>query len=399
MANLAALLALAVLVLLPDQTIEDTVRCRSVSPHMRMMKSVRESPCLLLSKSHCRHAAAIAAPWACSRFHEEDVTSSAKLLRLRGGGVPKFYGWLSERYPLINHDVTSDVCMPTIDNLYLDMNGIIHPCTHGNSEELVDLTQNEMFLKIFAFLDQLVHLVRPQQILFLAVDGVAPRAKMNQQRARRFKAAKDLGQKMEKARESGSQVPAEPFDSNCITPGTQFMADLSECLHHYIRYKVGCDATWKAPSIILSGHEVPGEGEHKIMEYIRREKMQAGYPPNMRHCIYGNDADLIMLALASHEPHFVLLRQKEYYQPPRRGKGTLNKAEAEEKEKSKGWQLMHVSVLRDYLHLEMQVKRSRSKLSMKKQSRWRLISLNYSAGAVRGDGEGRATLRPRAIGR
>ena len=133
------------------------------------------------------------------------------------------------------------------------------------------------------------------------------------------------------------------------------MAALSDCLHHYIRYKVGCDATWRAPSIILSGHEVPGEGEHKIMEYIRREKMQEGYPPNTRHCIYGNDADLIMLALASHEPHFVLLRQKEYYQPPRRGKCTLNKAEAEEKERSKGWQLMHVSVLRDYLHLELQV--------------------------------------------
>eukprot|EP00960_Hanusia_phi_P003664 108646-Hanusia_phi.AAC.1 len=57
-------------------------------------------------------------------------------LRLRGGGVPKFFMWLSERYPLINQDVIADVHMPEIDNLYLDMNGIIHPCTHGNSQEL-----------------------------------------------------------------------------------------------------------------------------------------------------------------------------------------------------------------------------------------------------------------------
>ena len=280
-----------------------------------------------------------------------------RLLRLRGGGVPKFYMWLSERYPLINHDVTSDVSMPEIDNLYLDMNGIIHPCTHGNSEQLVDLTQSEMFLKIFAFLDELVHVTKPQKLLFLAIDGVAPRAKMNQQRTRRFKAAKDLRDKLDKAHDRGGHIPAQPFDSNCITPGTEFMADLSNCLHYYIRYKVGCDSTWKAPTVILSGHEVPGEGEHKIMEHIRREKMQPGYPPNMRHCIYGNDADLIMLALASHEPHFVLLRQKENYQPPRRGRGgpsTLNKAEAQEKDKSKGWQLMHMSVLRDYLHLELQ---------------------------------------------
>lgn len=225
--------------------------------------------------------------------------AACQLLRLRGGGVPKFYMWLSERYPLINHDVTSDVSMPEIDNLYLDMNGIIHPCTHGNSEQLVDLTQSEMFLKIFAFLDELVHIVKPQKLLFLAIDGVAPRAKMNQQRTRRFKAAKDLRDKLDKAHTRGGHIPMQPFDSNCITPGTEFMADLSDCLHYYIRYKVGCDSTWKAPTVILSGHEVPGEGEHKIMEYIRREKMQPGYPPNMRHCIYGNDADLIMLALAS----------------------------------------------------------------------------------------------------
>ena len=291
------------------------------------------------------------------RRAEVPVAPYGGMLRLRGGGVPKFYAWLSERYPLINQDVMSDVCMPEIDNMYLDMNGIIHPCTHGNSEQLVELTQEEMFLKIFSFVDELVHVVKPQKLLFLAIDGVAPRAKMNQQRARRFKAAKDLTEKLDKANNRGGHVPTEPFDSNCITPGTKFMADLSDCLHHYIRYKIGCDSAWREPNIILSGHEVPGEGEHKIMEYIRREKMQPDYPPNLRHCIYGNDADLIMLALASHEPHFVLLRQKETFQPPRRGRGgptTLNKAEAQEKENSKAWQLLHLSVLRDYLHLEMQ---------------------------------------------
>jgi 5'-3' exoribonuclease 1 len=54
----------------------------------------------------------------------------------------------------------------------------------------------------------------------MAVDGVAPRAKMNQQRSRRFRTAKEALELKEKAEAKGEKLPEEKaFDSNCITPG------------------------------------------------------------------------------------------------------------------------------------------------------------------------------------
>ena len=257
-----------------------------------------------------------------------------------------------------SQDIKSDSAMPEFDNLYLDMNGIIHPCTHGDDGAVVRMSEEQMFVKVGKFVDELMKIVKPQQLLFLAVDGCAPRAKMNQQRQRRFRAAQEQSKSLMAAKERGEEIPAEPFDSNCITPGTKFMARLTEFLHYYIRTKIKEDTNWSKPRIILSGAEVPGEGEHKIMEYIRREKSQDGWDPNQRHCIYGNDADLIMLSLATHEPHFALLRETTDFRPPRRNKDgsmpELSKVEKEEKNRSKGFQLLHISILRDYLHLEFQ---------------------------------------------
>lgn len=91
----------------------------------------------------------------------------------------------------------------------------------------------------------------------MAVDGVAPRAKMNQQRGRRFRSAKEATDLIEKAKQKGETLPTESrFDSNCITPGTAFMARLQDALKHFVKTKLSTDASWQKCRFILSGHEV-----------------------------------------------------------------------------------------------------------------------------------------------
>jgi len=154
-------------------------------------------------------------------------------------------------------------------------------------------------------------MIRPRKVFFMAIDGVAPRAKMNQQRGRRFRSAKEAEDKEKEALAKGEVLPTEQrFDSNCITPGTEFMARLQEQLKYFVSKKISTDPLWQRVRVILSGHQVPGEGEHKIMEFIRYQRSQPDYDVDTRHCLYGLDADLIMLGLCSHEPYFSLLREE-----------------------------------------------------------------------------------------
>nr|XP_023875916.1 5'-3' exoribonuclease 4-like isoform X1 [Quercus suber]POE81813.1 5'-3' exoribonuclease 4 [Quercus suber] len=207
---------------------------------------------------------------------------------------------------------------------------------------------------------------------------------MNQQRSRRFRAAKDAAAEAasrEKIFESEEEKAAyleqcKKMDSNVITPGTEFMALLSSALRYYIHLRMNKDPGWQGVKVILSDANVPGEGEHKIMSYIRLQRNLPGYDVNTRHCLYGLDADLIMLALATHELHFFILREDV------RGARSNDKHQQENMKKSKKmevegenlegfisrqkFQFLNILILREYLQLDMTI-RAKKKSSKRKK--------------------------------
>ncbi|KAA8533497.1 hypothetical protein F0562_031069 [Nyssa sinensis] len=311
-------------------------------------------------------------------------------------GIPAFYRWLIERYPLVVVNVREEtpvvvkgVSVPIdtsrpnpngieFDNLYLDMNGIIHPCFHPEGLPGAK-TYDEVFKAIFKYIDRIFSMIRPRKLIYLAIDGVAPRAKMNQQRSRRFKAAKNADDEVSviervralnklEGKEFTVLEQTKKLDSNVITPGTEFMTLLSSALRYYLHLRMNMDPGWRGIKVILSDASVPGEGEHKIMSYIRLQRNLPGFNPNTRHCLYGLDADLIMLALATHEIHFSILRE---HKGPRHGKDSLLMNRREERGSSERvadhgenienyilqqqFQFVDIWVLRDYLASDLRI--------------------------------------------
>lgn len=231
-------------------------------------------------------------------------------------GVPRLFPWLTKTFPDAVKYFQQGEYRMIVDYLYLDANGLLH----GAAQEVYNYGAGKSHFNIYAnlssdakmrkvyeiFVKKIVEMTRiviPRKALFIAIDGPAPLAKQAQQRERRFVAAQ-----LRKEEEEASGKSR--FDSNSITPGTEFMHKLSQYMFWAIRREINSYPDWKDINVIFSPPTVPGEGEHKIMDYIR--DMNTQERDDSSHCLFGPDGDLIMLTLAAHVKDMFLFREDQF---------------------------------------------------------------------------------------
>ena len=215
-------------------------------------------------------------------------------------GIPLYFKSIYDDYPeIIINDIDG------LSNLFLDLNCAIHPCcgnilTNYNSQQITkDNLEKKMINEIINYIEFILTKVNPK-LLYIAIDGVAPVSKMNQQRLRRYKSVYEKKQINEFKKELNMPLEANMWDTNAISPGTEFMDKLIN--HLNVFFKTLKEKN-KNLNIIFSSSYIHGEGEHKILQYIKKNNLEGNI------VIYGLDADLIMLAMACGNKKVYLLRE------------------------------------------------------------------------------------------
>uniref|UniRef100_A0A6C0BLQ6 Xrn1 N-terminal domain-containing protein n=1 Tax=viral metagenome TaxID=1070528 RepID=A0A6C0BLQ6_9ZZZZ len=210
-------------------------------------------------------------------------------------GIPSYFSWLVRHFE--KHILREGPPFDPVHQLYLDFNCGIHPCVKSHPEYSVE----QMCDGVVVYLNYIIQYVKPTELVFIAIDGVAPVAKIKQQRMRRYKAVKENDELTCLKKQYGAEVLSKQPDFNMISPATEFMALLSAKIDHYCR-----TSQLRQIKIIFSDATVPSEGEHKILQMIKTQPLD-------KNCvIYGLDSDLIMLSLCTHRDNIALIREDNF---------------------------------------------------------------------------------------
>ena len=205
-------------------------------------------------------------------------------------GIPLFFGRLIE--PFFPTAIKDKV--QRVTTVCIDFAGIAHQVAAHLNLHFERWTMSDYFGYLNIELFELIMFLNPQRRLMICVDGIAPLGKMNQQRKRRSR----------HSFEALNREGEVSFDSNQISPGTEFSILLDKNLRNFLDdIKI---IHQLPPQVIYSSHRVIGEAEHKIKKLLTEIT-----DPNESIVIVGLDADLILLGLAM-ESRIFLYRESTF---------------------------------------------------------------------------------------
>jgi 5'-3' exonuclease len=206
-------------------------------------------------------------------------------------GIPSYFSHIIKNYSNIirslNYFINKNV---PFHHLYMDCNSIIYDSVYkleysiqnGELENPINL-DDEIIKLVISKIKYYIELIKPSHTVYIAFDGVAPFAKMEQQRTRRYKTwfMKNI--------DMGIDKKQSMWNTSAITPGTQFMNKLSKSIEFEFNHT---ESKYKIKNMIVSCSNEAGEGEHKLFEHLRKNNFN-----NDNVAVYGLDADLIMLSI------------------------------------------------------------------------------------------------------
>jgi len=206
-------------------------------------------------------------------------------------GIPSYFSHIIKNYSNIvrslNYFISKNLLF---HHLYMDCNSIIYDAVYGLESEIQkgerEIPSNFEDVVIDSVIDKIkfyIELIRPVHTVFIAFDGVAPFAKMEQQRTRRYKTW------FMKNVDLGTDKKSSIWNTSAITPGTDFMNKLSRRINHEFK---NSEDKYSIKKMIVSCSDECGEGEHKLYEHMRTNDISRD-----NVAVYGLDADLIMLSI------------------------------------------------------------------------------------------------------
>lgn len=190
-------------------------------------------------------------------------------------GIAYYFSWIIKNHK----NIIQKNNLKNVNNLYIDSNSIIYDSINFNN--YISTNQFEEFIidSTIKKLKSIISIFKPNNKIIIAFDGVPPMAKIKQQKNRRYKSWYT----------SYILAKQNKWNTSSITPGTNFMEKLNtEIFRHFN------SSSLENKNILLLLSDTPGEGEHKIFQYIRNN---SDIHTNSNTVIYGMDSDLIMLSL------------------------------------------------------------------------------------------------------